>query len=194
MSVDQPAYEAVADLLRARAGLTFPDGRRDSAEVGIRRAMARAGVTNPERYRELIARDSDALDDLLVELTVGETYFFREPGQFAFIRREVLPDLARRCGGDTWVRAWSAGCASGEEPYSLAILFEEEGVGQRNFLLATDVSRTALAKSAPGGLRRLVFCAARAPLLLARTCARTSVLSWPIRFVGASSSSISTLR
>ena len=58
--------------------------------------MARAGVSDPEGYRDRVAGDADALADLLAEVTVGETYFFREPAHFAFIRREVLPDLRRR--------------------------------------------------------------------------------------------------
>ncbi len=141
------AYAAVADLLRRRAGLSFPPVRRDAAELGIRRAMVRAGVGDPDQYREHLERDADAFDDLLVELTVGETYFFREPEHFAFLRREVLPELRSRLGNNAWVRAWSAGCASGEEAYSLAILFEQEGLGTQSYVLATDVSRAALAKA-----------------------------------------------
>ena len=152
MTWTNPAYEAVADLLVRRTGLVFGPTRRDSAEAGMRRAMGRAGVRDPERYRELLETDATVLDDLVVELTVGETYFFREPAQFQFLRREALPDLLRRQGPDTAVRAWSAGCASGEEAYSLAILLEEEGAGSRAHLLATDISRAALARA-----RRAVY-------------------------------------
>ena len=65
------------------------------------------------------------LDDLVSELTVGETYFFRDPAQLEFIRRTILPELRSQPGRA--IRAWSSGCASGEEAYSLAILFEQEG-------------------------------------------------------------------
>ena len=147
-----PAFEAVADLLARRTGLVFGPNRRDGAEAGMRRAMGRAGVREPERYRDLLEADADALDDLVVELTVGETYFFREPAQFQFLRREVLPDLWRRHGPGTPVRAWSAACASGEEAYSLAILLQEEGAGSQSQVLATDISRAALAKA-----RRAVY-------------------------------------
>ena len=126
------------------AGLSFPESRAQSVEMGIHRAMVRARVADLDRYRELVERSPEALDDLLTEMTVGETYFFREPAQFACIRREVLPDLRRRRDGEAVIRAWSAGCASGEEAYSLAILMQEEGFGERAWLLATDVSRTAL--------------------------------------------------
>jgi chemotaxis protein methyltransferase CheR len=138
------SFESVADLLARRTGLVFPDARLAGVETGIRRAMARAGVADPGRYRDLVEKSSAALDDLVVELTVGETYFFREPAQFQFLRREVLPELRRR---GTAVRAWSAACASGEEAYSLAILLEEEAAGPQSHLLATDISRAALAKA-----------------------------------------------
>jgi chemotaxis protein methyltransferase CheR len=70
--------------------------------------------------------------------------FLRQPERFEFIRRHVLPEIQRRCGPDHVVRAWSAGCASGEEAYSLAILFKQEGLGDRSTILATDISRLAL--------------------------------------------------
>jgi chemotaxis protein methyltransferase CheR len=142
-----PACAAVLRLLGERTGLAFPETRQPSAAVGISRAMARAGVTDLHRYRSLLERDADALDDLISELTVGETYFFREPAQFEFIRRRVLPDLRLRRGPEPSLRVWSAGCASGEEAYSLAILFRQEGLGGRVYLLASDISRAALARA-----------------------------------------------
>jgi chemotaxis protein methyltransferase CheR len=146
VSWTHPAYEAVIGLLGERTGLSFPPPRHESAEQGVRRAMARAGVADPEEYRARIARDARALDELVVELTVGETYFFRDADQFEFLRRTVVPDLWRRLGPEHTVRAWSCGCASGEEAYSLAIVFLEEGLGERCYLLATDISRAALAR------------------------------------------------
>ena len=92
----------------------------------------------------MVAGSESLLDDLLVELTVGETYFYREPGQFEFLRREVLPGLR---GSGEPVRAWSAGCASGEEAYTLAMLFADEGLGDRAHVLATDICREALARA-----------------------------------------------
>jgi chemotaxis protein methyltransferase CheR len=138
--------EAVARLLSERTGLVFPPPRHDSAVAGIRRVMARAGLSDLARYCERLRSDPAALDDLIAELTVGETYFFREPGHFDFLQ-EALAQLRTCRPPDHVLRAWSAGCASGEEAYSLAILFEEEGVGERAHILGTDISRTALARA-----------------------------------------------
>src|SRR5262249_46874019 len=154
MGWSHPGYEALAALLGSRTGLAFIPGRRPQAELGMRKAMGRAGVDDPGRYRDRVAAEPALFDDLVVELTVGETYFYREPSQFEFIRREVLPGLrAVRDEADP-ARVWSAGCASGEEAYSLAMLFEDEGLGGRVRLLATDVSRPALARARRGGVWR----------------------------------------
>ena len=141
------ALESLAHVLAARTGLTFDSGRRAGAEVGIRRAMARAKVSDPRRYLDLVRTEEALFDDLLGELTVGETYFFREPAQFAFLCDVVLPEILRRRGDAHTIRAWSAGCASGEEAYSLAMLFAREGLTDRAQLLATDLSRAAIDKA-----------------------------------------------
>jgi chemotaxis protein methyltransferase CheR len=142
-----PAFAAVADALGRRTGLRFSPSREASAEQGLRRAMARAGVSDPNAYLGILETREQALDELVDELTVGETWFFREPGQLAFIRREVLPGLRRLRGESSpRPRCWSAGCSSGEEAYTLAILMAEEGIDEA-WVLGTDISRAALARA-----------------------------------------------
>jgi chemotaxis protein methyltransferase CheR len=150
MSWSHPDFEAVARVVGERTGLAFAPSRCDSAEQGIGRAMRRAGVGGLDRYLALLTGDRGALDDLIVELTVGETYFFREPGQFQLLRREIVPEIVRRRGPDHTIRCWSAGCASGEEAYSLAILFArlaQEGLVNRAHILGTDISRAGLTRA-----------------------------------------------
>jgi chemotaxis protein methyltransferase CheR len=142
-----PAYESLAQLVSARTGLRFAPDRRDHTEVAIRRAMARSEVADVDRYLALVEVGGRLFDDLVAELTVGETYFFRDPQHFEFLRHEALPALGRRRGGGHVLRVWSAGCASGEEPYSLAILLEETGSSEQASVLGTDISRAALARA-----------------------------------------------
>jgi chemotaxis protein methyltransferase CheR len=146
MTWTEPAFEEVVRQLAAQTGLAFSAERRPAVEQGIRRAMAHARIDEPDRYVKQLAWDEDLFDDLVGELTIGETYFFREPGQFQFLRHTILPEL-RRCVDPPMVRAWSAGCASGEEPYSLAMVFAEEGLADRASVLATDISAAALVKA-----------------------------------------------
>ena len=97
MTWSPDAYESITRFVSGRTGLSFTN-RRDGAAAGIDRARARADVADPARYLARLAADDALLNDLLAELTVGETYFFREPGQFRFLRRTLLPDLARLRG------------------------------------------------------------------------------------------------
>jgi chemotaxis protein methyltransferase CheR len=119
--------------------------------------MTRTGLTEFTRYRQLLESDSGVFDDLLTELVIGETYFFRDAAQFEFVRREVLPEVRRRRGSEHVLRAWSAGCASGEEAYSLAMLLDSEGWAGRSQVLGTDISPRALAAARRGSYREWSF-------------------------------------
>ena len=147
MTWPQPALRELLRLLAARTGLSFAPERLAGVEKGSRRAMKRAGIDDPVRYLRLIESEAGALDALVSELTVGESYFFREPAQFRFLRQEILPALVGAPGRHHLIRAWSAGCASGEEAYSLAIVLAEQGLAGRSHVLATDISRPALARA-----------------------------------------------
>ncbi len=153
-SSNDSGYEAVLRLLAARTGLAFRANQRDATMQGIERTMDRLDVSNMHRFARLLEHDTAALDDLIVELTVGETYFFREPAQFEQIRGTIFPEIRRRRGVAHTLRIWSAGCASGEEPYSLAILCDQEGLGPLAHILATDISSDALAKAREGSYRK----------------------------------------
>jgi len=146
---------AVAEVLRLageRAGLVFSSGQAELAAAGVRRAMQRAGVRDPADFLGLAAAGTGAWEVLLEELSVGETYFFREPDQLAFIRDTVLPELAARAG-PAGVRAWSAACATGEEAYTLAMMLDEAGCPAFR-VLGTDVVRSRLDAAERGSYRR----------------------------------------
>ncbi|MDB4898535.1 MAG: putative chemotaxis protein methyltransferase, partial [Gemmatimonadetes bacterium] len=106
----------------------------------MRRAMAALRIDTADALRDAVQTRGDARDALLAELTVGESYFFRESGQLDILRTEILPELRTRRGVDRPLRLWSAGCASGEEPYTVAIMLREEGWPHPARLLATDVA------------------------------------------------------
>ena len=133
-------FARVATLLGERAGLRFPPSRQPSTEQAFRRAMAHLGVRDPYLLARRLQHDERALDRLLAEVTIGETYFFREPAQFAYLRRHVLPELASKRSAARPLRLWSAACATGEEPYTLAMVLSEERLARRASVLGTDVS------------------------------------------------------
>ena len=146
-AVAEPCFSAVAELVRARTGLAVTAARRRDFESGIRAAMANARIQDPERLLDVLATDAQAFEALIAHVTVGETYFFREPAQFDMLRQKILPELRHDRPTDTKLRFWSAGCASGEEAYSLAILIEEEGLADHACVIGTDISRGALTRA-----------------------------------------------
>lgn len=144
-----PGFARIVRLAAERAGLFFPDSRRDITESAIRRAMTHARITDAGAFSELIASDAAAFADALMELTVGETYFFRDPGQWQLVREEIAPDLRRVHPDGRGVRAWSAGCASGEEAYTLRIVLREAGCVDPT-VIGTDLCEHRLARASRG--------------------------------------------
>jgi chemotaxis protein methyltransferase CheR len=144
------------DLVRARSGLDIPERRRADVERLVARTLAGAGLSDPEAlYRSLAGQqalrgEAPALDALVAGLTIGETHFFRNRPHFQALERTILPDLIDRRRPVRRLRVWSAGCATGEEPYSLAILLHRmlpDLPAWDVLILATDVNREALAKA-----------------------------------------------
>lgn len=148
-----PAFEAIAELLRAETGLALPPTSLEPTEDAIGRVMADAGLTDPFAYLELLRTRARPLDELIEQLVVGETFFFRSPAQLDLIRELVLPErLAHRDAGVP-LKIWSAGCATGEEAYSLAIELDGLGLLERTQLLGTDISRASLARAREAAYR-----------------------------------------
>jgi len=134
-----PEFAAIALALHETTGLVFPPNRRESAEAGMRRAMAAACISDPTELLRAIRAAGEVRDILLTELTIGETFFLREPGQLDFLRDTVLPSLRAGAGNGT-LRIWSAGCATGEEPYSIAMTVKEAAWPGRVAILGTDLA------------------------------------------------------
>lgn len=134
----------LARYLEARTGLRL-DGPRQTAR--LRAAVSRYGHAGAAAYVALLQHDDNAYAQLVAEVTVTESYFFRESGHYEALRATILPGLlAQRAEGHV-LRVWSAGCAGGEEPYSLAIVLDQAGLADRSRILATDLSRSALERA-----------------------------------------------
>lgn len=156
-ALDKDTYERFRNLILERSGLHFPEKRRPDLERGLREAWGRSGCSDLETYFRLLEESPTSgplWEQLIAQVTVGETYFFRDRGQFEALRQHVLPDIiARRRPISRQIRIWSAGCSTGEEPYSIAILLCEllPDLDDWNItLLATDINREALAKARAG--------------------------------------------
>jgi len=109
--------------------------------------MEAVGCTSADVFLARLENESAVFDTLIAEITVGETYFFREPEQWDFIRSVVVADLRERRARTGRLRAWSAGTASGEEAYSLAIVLHEAGLLSDHCIVGTDISEAALGRA-----------------------------------------------
>lgn len=139
-----PSLE-LAEQVAGRVGLSFSASRKEAVASAIDRFMVRRGIGEGRSLLDRLGSDEDLTDDVISAVTVAETHFFRGLEQFELIRQTILPELLRRRPDGSPLRIWSVGCATGEEPYSLAILCEEEGLLDGVRIDAADISRRALA-------------------------------------------------
>ena len=143
------AFEALLRYLRDTRGFDFTGYKRTSLMRRVRHRMERAGYQTFEEYLDVLQASADEFVALFNTILINVTDFFRDPEAWDFMRDEVIPMiLAERGPGDP-IRVWSAGCASGQEAYSLAMLLAEvlgpEAFRQRVKIYATDVDDDALA-------------------------------------------------
>ena len=143
------------ELVRDASGMELPEFRRAELGRAIRRTLERTGLPGPAAlYQHLRQPESRVdLEAFVAELTIGETYFFRHRAQFAALEQTILPEIIQRRAQERRLRVWSAACASGEEPYSLAMLLDRmipDRGGWNITILATDINRRSLEKAHRG--------------------------------------------
>lgn len=147
----------LSDFLAAKTGLHFPAERWRDLERGIKSAAHEFGFMDTESCIQWLVSSPltrSEIEILASHLTIGETYFFREKRTFAILEEHILPELirSRRRTGQR-LRIWSAGCCTGEEPFSIAILLSQMIPDQKNWnvtILATDINPLFLHKASEG--------------------------------------------
>ena len=155
---DESQYLEIYNLLQREYNLDFAKYKIGTVGRRIRRRMGYRRLDEVSQYSQILSSDEQELNDLYHDLLIGVTEFFRDPKAFRHLENEVIPQLfAALTPGDD-LRAWSAGCASGEEAYSLAMLLSERGeqVGftGKISVFATDVHKRSLAAAAQGVFTR----------------------------------------
>jgi chemotaxis protein methyltransferase CheR len=154
-AIERGHIEQFRTIVAGRLGLHYEDGKLDYLADVLRQRMGLAGSSRFDSYVERLtssARRFDELRALAEQLTVNETYFFRNADQYRALAEAVLPDRIREKTRQKQLRILSAGCASGEEPYSLAILVREALPDLQSWdvkIVGVDVNPAVLAKAAP---------------------------------------------
>jgi chemotaxis protein methyltransferase CheR len=150
-----PEIERFRSAVRQRLGLNLDDGKLQLLAEVLRRRTDATKQPSAHYLADLEAgpRSPDELGSLATELTVGETYFFRNMEQFNALREIVLPERARaRAAGERQLRILSAGCSSGEEAYTLAIVTRESPalVGYQVSIRGVDVNPAIIKRATSG--------------------------------------------
>ncbi len=153
---ENSAFEKICILLRARTGHDFSLYKKSTLYRRIERRMGIHQLVGIGHYVAFLQSNPQEVDLLFKELLIGVTNFFRDPAAWAYLQEHVLPEIILANAGATTLRAWVAGCSSGEEAYTLAIAFKEAlqqfEPRQRIDLqiFATDLDPDAIARARQG--------------------------------------------
>jgi two-component system CheB/CheR fusion protein len=147
-------WRDILSLLRIKTGQDFSNYKPATLRRRVERRLNVGGLTTLAEYARLLREDPQEPAALMKELLISVTNFFRDPEAFAALEARVIPALFDRKRGGDQVRVWSAGCATGEEAYSLAILLAEHSStlidSPSMQVFATDLDEAAVAHAREG--------------------------------------------
>ncbi len=123
-SLERIELDLLLEAISRHYGYDFRDYARNSLSRGVWRRARAEGVSSLSGLQEKVLHDPQCMERLLADLSINVTSAFRDPGFFAALRTKVVPLLRTY----PFIRIWTAGCSTGEEAYSVAILLEEEGL------------------------------------------------------------------
>jgi two-component system CheB/CheR fusion protein len=143
-------FEALLDYLHNSRGFDFTAYKRSSLERRVQKRMQAANVESYVGYGDYLEAHPSEFTLLFNTILINVTNFFRDPEAWDYIAADIIPRVLQSLEGDAFVRIWSAGCSSGEEPFSLAMLLAEalgrDAFRDRVKIYATDVDEEALSQ------------------------------------------------
>lgn len=146
MDIEQIEIDLLFEALKRRYGYDFRDYSYQTARRRVRHRLAMSSLDNIGELQHIILHDRNAADELVTSLSINVTEMFRDPDFFMAVRKTILPCLTEQ----EYFKIWHAGCASGEEVYSMAILLKEAGLYDRARLYGTDFNDMILEKAKSG--------------------------------------------
>ncbi|MZP28776.1 chemotaxis protein CheR [Heliobacterium undosum] len=147
MTVVGDEYEIFIKKVHAKSGLDLSNYKRPQMERRIRTLARSQGANDLLSYFTLIDRDAEQYRKFIDHLTINVSEFLRNPGQWEILTTKILPMLLKE---NPVLKVWSAGCSTGEEPYSLAMTLLESRCDMRNKVLASDLDTEVLRKAQIG--------------------------------------------
>lgn len=153
VEIDQE-LEALLAFIKDARGFDFTGYKRTSLARRIRKRMQTAKFGQYADYRDFLESNAEEFQELFNTILINVTSFYRDPEAWNYLQTTVVPGLVQKAGPDEEIRIWSAGCSSGEEAYTLAIIFAEhlgiEECARRVKIYATDVDEEALREARAG--------------------------------------------
>jgi len=183
LELPDDVFRLLRDAIYKRTGMWFSDSSKYLLQKRLSPRARELNFDSFQKYFYFLQYDPRAdteFDQIYDLVTTNETYFFREPTQLAAFTEEIVPDILTRKPVKK-VRIWSAGCSSGEEPYSIAMLLREAGWYEKAAfeIFASDINQAVLAKARRGQYRENAFRATE-PSLRERYFTREADNSWRI--------------
>ena len=146
-------FRGFRELVYRESGIHIAEHKRELLTARLSRRIRMLGMLQFGQYLALVERESQERVEMLDRLVTNETRFFREPAQFDFLENQVIPHWRTEAAGrgrPRRVRVWSAGCSTGQEPYSIAMTLLAHLEGWDVEVLATDISGRALRQAMAG--------------------------------------------
>jgi chemotaxis protein methyltransferase CheR len=146
-------FNRIRDIVMNHAGISLADHKRELVYGRLSKRLRLLGLPTFAEYCRYVDGNEAELVELINAITTNLTAFFRESYHFDHLREEVLPELLQRNAATRRIRIWSAGCSTGEEPYSIAMTVREVIPEDRDWnirILATDIDSNVLAKAQAG--------------------------------------------
>ena len=151
LSLSSSEFRRFATLAESDAGLFIDTQKASMVQARLARRLKSTGCSSYKEYLDLVEeKHSDERRTMISSLTTNVTHFFREPHHFQFLNKSIAPELRARLNSTTPLRVWSAGCSTGQEPYSIAMTLAELSDASRplNFrILATDINDAVLERA-----------------------------------------------
>jgi chemotaxis protein methyltransferase CheR len=150
MQLEKAQFEKIRQLIYRSVGINLHPGKQELVKARLTKRLRALGLKSVDAYMSYLNHDNphEELSALVDVMTTNKTHFFREPQHFDYLCRQIVPRLK-----DSKIRIWSAGCSSGEEPYSIAIVLHERipDLALWDFrILATDLSNRMLGQAQKG--------------------------------------------
>ncbi|CAK0766242.1 two-component system, chemotaxis family, CheB/CheR fusion protein [Azospirillaceae bacterium] len=152
LNIDDDSLSVIIFLLRRHTSYDFSLYKHGTLRRRIARRMAIAGFVDTGRYREALEQNLAEMDILAKDMLINVTHFFRDTAAFDVLEQQVIPQMVRNAPTGRPLRVWTSGCSTGEEAYSLAVLFLE-AIAERPIkfqIFASDIDSEAVATAREG--------------------------------------------